>query len=149
MVEHVLTRMALDEFSEGVVREIVARLIAQYEAGAVDAEAFRRGDLGEAMQRLAAEVLTERHALSENWQRRIGMAVPGLDAQPYEAAVSAMRLLKLDRVEEAIEAVKRQVFVAEQEGEDLTALLHQQNALNALRRQIEQGAFLAWGEPKG
>src|SRR5690606_24420065 len=98
MVEHVLTRMALDEFSEGAVRELVGRLIAQYEAGKVEAEPFLRGDHGEAVQRLAAEVLTERHALSENWQRRIGITVPGLDAQPYEAAVSAMRLLKLDRV---------------------------------------------------
>ena len=148
MVEHVLTRMALDEFSEGVVRDAVGRLIAQYEAGAVDAEPFLRGDYGEETQRLAAEVLMERHALSENWQRRIGITVPGLDAQPYEAAVSAMRLLKLDRVEEAIEAVKRQVFVAEQQGEDVTALLQQQDGLNALKRQIEQGAFLEWGAAK-
>ena len=148
MVEHVLSRMALDEFSEGVVRGTAERLIAQYEAGAVEAEPFLRGDFGEETQRLAAEVLTERHALSENWQRRIGIAVPGLDAQPYEAAVSAMRLLKLDRVEEAIEAVKRQVFVAEQEGADVTALLQQQDGLNALKRQIEQGAFLEWGAAK-
>jgi DNA primase len=149
MVEHVLTRMALDEFSEGTVREAVERLLAQYEAGAVDAESFLRGDFGEVVQRLAAEVLTERHALSENWERRIGIAVPGLDAQPYEAAVSAMRLLKLDRVDEAVEAVKRQVFVAEQGGEDVTALLQQQDELNALKRQIERGAFLAWGEARG
>jgi DNA primase len=149
MVEHVLTRMALDEFSEGTVREFVGHLLAQYEAGEVDAEPFRRGDCGEVVQRLAAEVLTERHALSENWARRIGIAVPGLDAQPYEAAVSAMRLLKLDRVEEAIEAVKRRVFVAEQEGEDVTALLQQQDELNALKRQIERGAFLEWGPAQG
>ena len=146
MVEHILTRMGLDEFSEGVVRETVGHLVAQYERDAVTSEPFLRGDHGEAVQRLSAEVLTERHALSENWQRRIGISVPGLDAQPFEAAVSAMRLLKLDRVEEAIEAVKRKVFVADQQGGDLTALLQQQDALNALKRQIEQGAFLAWGE---
>jgi DNA primase len=149
MVEHVLTRMALDEFTEGLVREVVRQLIAQYEAGAVDAEPFLRGDYGEAVQRLAAEVLSEKHALSDNWERRIGIAVPGLDARPFEAAVSAMRLLKLDRVEEAIEAVKRAVFVAEQRREDITDLQRQQNGLNALKRQIERGEFLEWGEGRG
>jgi DNA primase len=148
MVEHVLTRMALDEFTEGLVRAVVGKLIAQYEGGDVDAEPFLRGDYGEDVQRLTAEVLSAKHALSENWERRIGIAVPGLDAQPFEVAVSAMRLLKLDRVEEAIEAVKRQVFVAEQRGEDVTTLLQQQDALNALKRQVERGEFLEWREAR-
>lgn len=149
MVEHVLTRMALDEFSAGVVREAVARLIGQYEAGAVEAEPFLRGDFGEVMQRLAAEVLSEKHVLSANWQRRAGITVPGLDAQPYETASSAMRLLKLDRVEEAIVALQRGIFQAQQSGEDLTPLLRQQNDLNALKGQIERGAFLEWGAEQG
>src|SRR5690606_30866300 len=108
-------------FSEGVVREVVGRLIAQYEEGAVAPEAFLRGDFGEEPQRLVAEVLTERHAVSERAQEK-GLRRVSLDERPYEAANGAMKELKLDRVREAIEAVNRKIFVAQQAGEDLLEL---------------------------
>lgn len=146
MVEHVLLRMGFDEFTAGPPREIVQRLADQYEEGAVDAEAFARGEHGGDIARLAAEVQAERHALSENWERRVGIEAPSLDGDPFEAAKSAMRLLKLDRVQEAMEEAKRKVGLAEQRGEDPTAIYREISTLMTTRRQIESGAFMQWGE---
>jgi DNA primase len=144
MVEHVLSRMAIDEFSEGPVRATAAGLIAQYESGAVDAGAFQRGEYGDDIQRLTAEVLSDRYTVSARGASRRGVPAERRDSQPFEAATSAMRLLKLDRLEEAVAEVQGEIFVAEQEGSDATELYRRVTALNDLRVQIERGGFLEW-----
>ena len=145
MVEHVLGHMALDEFSEGPVRETVTLLLDQYQRGAIDRDAFVNGTYGPLVQKIATGVLVDRHAISENW-RLAGINVPELNGAPYEAAASAMTLLKLDRVTEAIELANRKTYAAEQAGEDLTELQHQMQQLQRLRVQIERREFLEWGE---
>ncbi|MFN3596282.1 MAG: DNA primase [Rubricoccaceae bacterium] len=143
LVEFVLTRMGLEEFSEGPARDMVALLLADYEAGVAGAEPFTRGTHGAAMQALAAAILAERYEPSEGYQAR-GMKQPA-PANPQDDATSAMRLLKLDRVDEAIEDVKRQVYEAERAGRDLTALQQRILSLHGVRRQIVSGEFLNWG----
>ncbi|MDX1439621.1 MAG: DNA primase [Rubricoccaceae bacterium] len=145
MLEHILGRMGLDEFSPGLVREIVGHMIEQYQAGTFDGSMFRSGALGEEIQRFTAEVMFESHALSDNWTEKLGIDVPSLDEKPYEAANSAMRLLKLDRADEAIERQKRRVFAAEQAGEDIVPHQAELQRLLETRKQIEQGDFLHWG----
>lgn len=142
LVEFVLTRMGLEEFSEGPARDMVALLLADYEAGAVGAEPFTRGAHGAAMQALAAAILAERYEPSEGYEAR-GMKPPA-PANPQADATSAMRLLKLDRVDEALEAVKRQIYEAERAGQDITALQRQVLGLHDVRRQIVSGEFLNW-----
>jgi DNA primase len=145
MVEHALSRMALEEFSEGAVRALVAGLIAQFESGTVHAEPFLRGEFGEEVQRLAAEVLAVSREVSANWQTKVGVAVADeLETRPFEAANSAMRYLKLYRVGEAIEALKQQLFVAERAGEDVTELQRRQVELDQLKKSIASGDFLEW-----
>ena len=144
MVEHVLSHMALDEFSPGPVRETVELLLRQYEAGAIDRDAFVDGTHGPLVQKIAAGALVDRHAVSENWSLKQGIRVPGIDAEPYEAAASAMTLLKLDRVNEAIALVNRKTYAAEQAGEDLTDLQRQMQELQRLRGQIERREFFEW-----
>ncbi len=146
MIEHVLGHMGLDEFSEGPVRQTVAHILAQYQAGAVDREAFIGGAFGPAVQQIATGVLVDRHAVSRNWQRLAGIDVPALNGEPYEAAASAMTLLKLDRVGEAIGRVIRETYAAEQAGEDLTELQRRMQELQHLKGQIERRAFLEWSE---
>lgn len=145
MVEHILMKMGVEEFSPGLVRKAVQHIIECYQAGTFDGEAFLRGDLGPEIQRFAAEVLSETHTLSDNWESKLGIGVPVLDAHPYEAANSAMQFLKLDRVDEAIEQQKHCVFIADQAGEDLTTHQTELQNLHTLKIQIQRGEFLEWG----
>jgi DNA primase len=142
MVEFVLGHMALEEFTRGPVRELVEHLVKQYEGGTVSPEAFTRGDFGPGVQRVAAGVLVDRHTASMNWQRQHGIRVPELDAEPYESAASAMTLLKLDRVSDAIRQQQRRIYAAEQAGEDMTPHLEGMQGLHALRSRIERREFL-------
>ncbi len=144
MVEHVLSRMAIEEFSEGPVRATAAGLIAQYESGTIDSGAFQRGEFGEEIQRLVAEVMSNKYTVSARGASRRGVTAERRDAQPLAAATSAMRLLKLDRLDEALAGVNQEIFVAENNGADATELYRRVNALNELRVQIERGGFLEW-----
>src|SRR5690606_10231464 len=115
-----------------------------YERGAIDRDAFVDGTHGPLVQKIATGVLVDRHAVSENWSLKQGIRVPGMNAEPYEAAASAMTLLKLDRVNEAIALGNRQTFAAEQAGEDLTDLQHRMQQLQQLRGRIERREFFDW-----
>lgn len=140
LVEFVLGHMGEQEFTDGPMREAIRALLAQYEAGAVSAEPLLSGRHGEVVQRLAAASLAERHAPSAVGERKHGISARR-DA-PIEQAASAMTLLKLDRVEEAIRQAQRQVYAAEQHGEDASPHLETVIRLQALRRSVEQRAFL-------
>jgi len=148
MVEHVLGHMALEEFSAGPVRTTVQQLLAQYEQGRIDKDAFTSGQFGATVQQIATGVLVDRHVASENYARK-GIRVPEMNAEPYEAAASAMTLLKLDRVSEAIELVSRKTYAAEQAGEDLTELQQRMTELQRLKIQIERREFFEWGQAEG
>lgn len=143
MVEHVLSHTALDEFSRGPVRETVQLLLAQYEQGAIRKDDFTGGTHGPLIQKITAGVLVDRHVPSENYARK-GINVPKFNDEPFEAAASAMTLLKLDRVNEAIALVNRRTYAAEQAGEDLTPLQEQMQQLQRLRGQIERREFFDW-----
>jgi DNA primase len=146
MVELILGNMSLDEFTEGPAREAARCFLNMYEEGAIDAQRFFDGSLGADVQSLAAEVMMDRYAPSENWQRKQNISVPRLNEDPFEAAASAMALLKLDRVELAIEQLRTKIFQASRDGneEDLRALQEEMMALHALRKNIEQRGFLNW-----
>ncbi|MEM0963132.1 MAG: DNA primase [Bacteroidota bacterium] len=145
MVEHVLTRMGLDEFTPGAPQDVVQALISQFEAGGVSADPFVRGEHGEAARVLVAEALTERYALSaDNWKAKVGVAVKERDDEPYQAATSSMRLLKLDRVQEAITAAMAEMQSRERVGGDISDLQANVNELNVLRRKIDRGEFMEW-----
>lgn len=90
MIEFLLTRMALEEFSEGVCREIVTHLLAQFEQGTVDARPFLDGDFGEETRDLAASLLIARYEVSTNWAWK-NIPVPVLDEDPYKIAEAAFR----------------------------------------------------------
>ena len=139
MVEHVLSRMSLEEFSAGPLRQTVEALVEQYHAGKVEAGPFVHGQHGEAVRGLAIEALSEKNPMSKNWEKKMGMEVAGRDADPYKTADSAMRLLKLARVDEAIENAKRRVLQAERDGVDPMAAQQQVIALATLRQRIDRG----------
>ena len=143
MVEFILGSMALEEFTEGAVRQTVGVLLAQYQQGTVRAAALLSGEAGDAVQRFAASTRINEHEPSQNWKKK-NIPVPLQDGEPYEAAASAMMLLKLDRVDEAIDALKQQLFAAGDAEETLRAIQEQIMQLQNLKKQVERREFLDW-----
>lgn len=146
LVEFVLGNMALDEFSDGLVRRIVEQLIDQYETGVVQAQPFVDGTFGSDVQDLVTGLMVDRHEPSTNWQRMKNITVPRMNEDPFESAASAMTLLKLDRVDESIGRTKRRHDERLAHGHDVRAELEELMALRRLRRQIERREFLDWNE---
>lgn len=142
MVELVLGHMGFEEFTPGIPRQTVQHLVEMYQGGGVRREAFLEGRFGGPIQQFVADVLVQRHELSDNWIDRHNIEVPNLDADPHESAVSAMTLLKLARVDEAIGKHRRALFHAQQAGTDIMPHLDQIRALEAVRRQIERRDYL-------
>jgi DNA primase len=144
MVEFVLGNMALDEFTEGPPRELVRTLVDMYRDDAVRPQAILDGEHGDSLQSLAASVMMEEHEASEKWAEREDIPVPKLNDRPYAAAESAMKLLKMDRVNEAIEQVREQSYQATQAGDEerMQRLQQKMMSLQELRKSIERGDFL-------
>jgi DNA primase len=136
--------MALDEFTKGPPRELVHTLVDMYQEDAVQPQVILDGEHGEALQSLAASVMMEEHEASEKWAEREDIPVPKLNDRPYAAAESAMKLLKMDRVNEAIEQVREQSYQATQAGDEerMQRLQQKMMSLQELRKSIERGDFL-------
>ena len=145
MVEFILTNMALDEFTEGPSRGIVEILIAMYEEDDVKPNEILSGKHGARIQNLAASVMVDEHEPSANWIHRQNISVPRLNQEPYEAGASAMMLLKLDRVNAAIDAQRERIYRAQDGDEEhVRELQNQMMALHDLRKRIEQREYLEW-----
>ena len=143
MVEFVLGSMALEEFTEGAPRQAAAALLSLYEGGDVQSEPVLNGRFGPDVQAFAAAAMIDQHEPSRNWALRKNIPVPPQNEDPYEAAASAMMLLKLDRVDEAIERLKRQQFAAVAD-EALRQIQAEIIQLQTLRKQVQARAFLDW-----
>ena len=150
MVEHILTRMGVEEFTPGPAQGVVTALIEQFQAGAIDVTPFVRGDHGDGARVLVQESLAERHGLSDNWHGKVGVNPKHRDDNPFASAAGSMRLLKLDRVQEAVTAAMAQMQSLERQGGDISDLQRHVNDLNELRRQVERGEFMEWtGDEQG
>ena len=144
MVDLVLGHMALDEFSEGPPRTLARALAEMYEDGEVQPQQILNGEHGETLQQLGASVMMDEHEASEHWAQKEDIPVPHLNDRPYDAARSAMKFLKMDRVDEAIEAVRERMYQASQQGadEEVQRLQQKMMSLQELRKGIERGEFL-------
>jgi DNA primase len=144
MVGLVLGHMALDEFTEGAPRDLARTFAEMYEDGTVRPQQILGGEHGEELQQLGAAVMMDEHEASEHWAQKEDIPVPHLNDRPYEAARSAMKFLKMDRVDEAIEAVRERMYQASQQGanEQVERLQQKMMSLQELRKNIERGAFL-------
>ncbi len=143
MVGLVLGHMALDEFTEGAPRELARTFAEMYEEGRVRPQQILSGEHGEALQQLGASVMMDEHEASEHWAQKEDISVPHLNDRPYEAARSAMKFLKIDRVDEAIEAVRERMYQASQAGadEEVQRLQQKMMSLQELRKGIKRGDF--------
>ncbi len=144
IVEFILSNMSLDEFTEGPARDAASTLLDMYQSGDVDKARLLDGSTGEGVQRLAAEVLTDRHEPSNRWQQK-AIEVPRLHEDPRQSATSAMALLKLDRIDGHIRRLSDQIRQADSE-ERVRSLQRSMMELHAMRRDIENRRFLSWNE---
>ncbi|NNE71258.1 MAG: DNA primase, partial [Rhodothermales bacterium] len=142
MVSFILSRTALDEFTEGAARQMATSLVEQFEGGEIKPQVFLGGSHGTAVQRLASEVLTDREEPSDNWERKRRINVPQFNENARAAASGAMTLLKLDRLDEMIARLRHGIHVAEQSGEEIRPLQEEMVGLQQLRRRIEDQEFL-------
>lgn len=141
-IEYVQSSLALEEFSEGPSRRLAEGLFSMFSRGNVTVEPFVNGSFGPEVQRLATDVLSDRYDLSINWKEKLGMDVPPLHDNPREVVRSAMRLLKRDRVEDAIRALQSRMLEIQNRGGDISPQLAEMNALQTLRRAVERGEWL-------
>jgi len=89
-------------------------------------------------------VMMDEHEASKNWAEREDIPIPRLNERPYEAAESAMKFLKLDRVDEAIDAIREQAYAASRAGDEerMQRLQQKMMSLQDLRKRITRGEFL-------
>lgn len=144
MIAFVLGHMALDEFTEGPPQALARTLADMYETDRVDTQQILNGEHGDALQSLGAAVMMDQHEASENWAEKYDISVPRMNDRPYEAAESAMKFLKLDRVNEAIETVRERMYQATQQGDDdrVQRLQKKMMSLQELRKDVKRGAFV-------
>ncbi|MBO6575772.1 MAG: DNA primase [Rhodothermales bacterium] len=142
MVSFILSRTALDEFTEGPSRRTAHALVQQFESGEIRKQSFLDGTLGTGIQRLAAEILTDREEPSDNWEKKRRITVPQFNENARAAASGAMTLLKLDRLDEMIAGLRHGIHIAEREGREVRPLQEELVGLQQLRRKIEDREFL-------
>jgi DNA primase len=142
LIEYILGNTALEEFSEGVSRKTVTSILDMYQKGELDEDVFLEGTFGTDVQEFVAGILLEREQPSANWRSRHNISVPELNADARKAAMYAMTYLKLNRVGDAIDALKQRIFEAQSGGEDLKDLLSEMESLKDLRRHIRSREFL-------
>ncbi|HHP7239992.1 DNA primase, partial [Longibacter sp.] len=146
MVEFILGNMSLGEFTEGPARDMVDVFIDMYGNDAVKPSRITDGEFGDELQNLAASVMVDKYTPSENWRQRQNITVPRFNQEPYEAGASAMTLLKLDRVDDAITRQKEKMFEASRsEGtENFGELQKEMMQLYEMRKRIKRREFLDW-----
>jgi hypothetical protein len=141
MVKHVLSHMAYDEFTKGAPRELVQLLEKMYQDNDVRTQRILDGGYGDTLQKVAADIIMSEQAPSPSdyWEAEDGIA-----DKPYKSADAAMRLLKLDRLDEAMDQVREKAYdiTGEDEGEELKVLQQKMMSLQKRRRKVKRGDFL-------
>ena len=114
MVEFLLSRMALEEFSEGACRQAVVHLLEQFDSGRIDQKAFLDGDYGNELRDLTASLLVQRHEVSKNWVWK-SIPVPTADEDPYKIAEDAFKKHRKALTARSIREIRdRQRFVQDE-----------------------------------
>jgi len=145
LVEFIMGHMATDEFTEGPARTLVEEMLRMYEEdGKVRTDPFTRGDHGEAVQRLASEVLIDRYAPSVNWKELRDITVPPKNEDPFRVAGDAMARLKLLRVQAVMNDLSRQLrrHAEMEEDDEVRALQEKVSQLTQIKRQIQNKEFI-------
>ncbi len=143
LIEFVMSNLSLSDFSAGTARNMAESVIAMYDAGEMDLNGLFDGSHGVKLQRLAAEVLTHDVEPSENWEKKKNIPVPGLNQEARESAASAMMLLKLERVDQAIRTQQKELYAAQGNPDATRTLAEKMMELHALKKVIQDRKFIS------
>jgi DNA primase len=148
MIEFILGNMALDEFTDGLAREMAGAIVEIYRGdGRFDAQPILDGEHGSDLQNLAASVMVNEHEPSANWVERRDITPPRYNEDAQHAAESAMKLLKDARVVSYREHMRSKLFEAQKSGnwDRALRLSREISQLNDLRKRIQDGEFFRKG----
>lgn len=143
MIEWVMGSMPLSDFTEGASRSMAAELVRQYEAEELDRRIFFGDSMGNDIQALAADIMMVAVEPSENWKRRKNISVPKLDEDASEAAAGAMVILKLHRIEETEERLRKEIYQRQTAGEDTLELNQKLLELQRFEKVVKDRKFIA------
>ena len=143
LVEHILGTLSLEEFTPGVARRTIEYMLQQYEElGDVKREPFVDGTYGQDIQHFVTELLIDRHEPSPGWFAEQGLlGYGGVGEDPYAVADSAMRALRLYRVEEKIEVQRALLYQRQAEGDDVRSILEGLKVLQQIKEKIRRGQW--------
>lgn len=137
MVEHVLGRMSLEEFTEGPSRALAARLVELYEGGRVSPEPFLNGKYGEEVRDLTAGLLMPQHQVSENWERKYNIEVKPINGDAYAVANAVFLKHRKRLTLKTIRHVKHQIFLAGKDEQEVEALQMRLMELFAYMKELD------------
>jgi DNA primase len=142
LVEFVMSNLALTDFSAGTSRRLAESVIAMYEEGKMNLTGLIEGTYGADIRRLATEVLTRDVEPSENWERLKKIPVPGHNQEARESATSAMTLLKLERIDQAIRDLQKALYDVQGNAEETRVLAEKMMELHAMKKVIQERKFI-------
>ncbi len=143
MIEFIMGRMNPGEFSEGSARHIVERLLALYkEQGGETKAAIDRGMLmlDPSANHVLAHVMMDEYQPSKNWETK-NIRVPRINEDTRRVALDAIQQVKIKRVNERLEALKRTIVQAASGSEEQMRYQAQLLDLLKLRRELKSGGY--------
>ncbi len=143
LVEFIMSKLSISDFSEGTSRKMATCIISMYEEGAMEVDALIEGKYGDSLRRLSTEVLTLRFEPSENWSKKKNISVPTFNQEAEESAASAISLLKLERIDKAIREQKHRIYRAQEDPDTTRELVEEMMALNEMRKMIQERKFIS------
>ncbi|MDA1029597.1 MAG: DNA primase [Bacteroidetes bacterium] len=141
MINWIMSRMALTDFTLGPSRQLADELVRQYSEKRFNRANFLSPNTPEPIRLLASEVMTTTEEPSDNWGKRL-INVPKLDEDALKSAASSMKFLKRHRLDEQIASVRKQVLRAQESGSDPRELQINLNKLYQIGKHIDSGSFL-------
>ncbi len=127
MIEYIMTYCSLEEFKEGVPRELAEILLNVYMEHQDEATNLIRAghfDASETIRQTIADLLMQKYELSRRWEEK-KVPVPTMNQDPKRVAKDGMLALKVLRVKNQISEVTKQIFLAE-EGSELQMNLQEE-----------------------
>ena len=146
MIEWIMSRLAMSDFTPGPSRDLAAELVQQYQESRFSRTYFLGSNAPKGIRLLASEVLTTTDEPSHNWIKK-HINVPKLDEDAIKTAKSAIKYLKKYRVDEQIDIVRQQILRAGKADQDIHSLQVKLSRLFDMRKKIDSGEFL--NDPPG
>ena len=141
MIEWVMSRLALADFTPGPARDLAAELVEQFQESKFSIQHFLGASASTPIRQLASEVMTTTDEPSSNWVKK-HISVPKLDEDAIKTALSAIKYLKKHRVDEQIDLVRQQILRSQESGQDLHQLQLKLTQLFDIRKSIDSGTYL-------